>query len=437
MGDTQGSQTISTKLWNITKQAHDYPERVFTTLKHLIDEDFLEAAYYKLNWKSAPGPDGVTAKDYGENLEENLKDLHRRLKEQKYKAPLVERVWLDKEDGRKRPIGKSEFEDKIVQRAVEMIMSAVYSQDFHDFSHGFRTKHNQHTALFELRELCTKLNIRWIVDADVCGFFDNLDHGILREFIKQRINDGGIIRLIGKWLKAGVLEEGKVSYPEKGTPQGGVISPLLANIFLHYVLDDWFVKEVKPRLNGRCFLIRYADDFIIGCEFEGDARRILEVLHKRFNRFKLSLHPEKTTLVRFRKPANNETKSGTGNGTFNFLGITHYWAKTRRGFWVIRRKTKRKKIRAFMRMIWLWCKENLHLYIWEQYKKLCEKLQGWYVYYGVRGNYKSLEVVYEHTERAWKRWLSRRSHKGKVTWDTFELMREIMPLPKPRLYHRF
>jgi len=437
MEDTQRSQTVSTKLWEITKQAHDYPERVFTTLIHHVDVEFLEVAFRKLNWKSAPGADGVTAEDYAADLENNLRGLHKRLKEQRYKAPPVKRVWLDKDDGRKRPIGMTELEDKIAQRAVEMIMSAVYSQDFHDFSHGFRRKHNQHTALFELREQCNKLNIGWIVDADVSGFFDNLDHGILRDIIKQRINDGGLLRLVGKWLKAGVLDEGVVSYPEKGTPQGGVISPLLANIYLHTVLDDWFVKEVKPRMNGRCFLIRYADDFVIGCEYEGDARRILRVLRKRFARFGLSLHPEKTTLIRFRKPGDKETKSGTGNGTFNFLGFTHFWARTRRGYWVIKRKTKRKKMRQFMHEIWVWCKDHLHYNIWEQHTKLCEKLRGWYEYYGIRGNYKCLEVVYEHTERAWKRWLSRRSHKGKVTWEKFEQMRKIMPLPKPKIYHNF
>jgi group II intron reverse transcriptase/maturase len=281
------------------------------------------------------------------------------------------------------------------------------------------------------------LNIRWIVDADVSGFFDNLDHDMLREIIKQRINDGGIIRLIGKWLNAGVLEEGLITYPDKGTPQGGVISPLISNIYLHHVLDDWFVKEVKPRMRGRCFLIRYADDFIIGCEFEGDARRILEVLRKRFGRYGLNLHPEKTALIKFRKPGEKETKSGTGNGTFDFLGFTHYWAKSRRGYWVIKRKTTRKGMRRIMRDIWLWCKENLHWDIREQYDMLCSKLRGLYNYYGIRSNFKSLEVMYEHTERAWRRWLSRRCHKGEITWKTFELMREIMPLPKPRLYHKF
>jgi len=260
------------KLQRIAQQAQRYPDMVFNNVFHLIDQDFLREAYRRTRKNSAPGMDRVTAKQYAENLEANLLDLYERLRDNRYVAPPVERVWIDKEDGKKRPIGKPCFEDKIVQRAVVMILEAIFESDFHAFSHGFRRGHNAHQALGELRAQCGQLQIKWIVDADISGFFDNLDKGLLREMIKQRVNDGRILRLIGKWLNAGVLEAGELSYPDKGTPQGGVASPLLANVFLHHVLDEWFVKEVQPRLKGRSFATRFADDFILGFESKNRCR---------------------------------------------------------------------------------------------------------------------------------------------------------------------
>jgi group II intron reverse transcriptase/maturase len=275
------------------------------------------------------------------------------------------------------------------------------------------------------------LNVRWILSADITGLIDNIDHGHLREIIKQKVNDGGILRLLGKWLNAGVMEEGRITYPDKGTPQGGVISPVISNIFLHYVLDEWFAKEVKPRMKGRCFIIRWADDFILGFELESDAQRIKKVLPKRFDRFGLTLQPDKTSLVPFGRPQSS-LKNGKGPGTLEFLGFTFYWSKGRQGYWVMKKKTARKRLNRFMRMLWTWCKENRHESIKEQYETLCSKLRGFYQYYGVRSNYKALEVVFEYAEKAWRRWLSRRSHKGKVL---FEELRESFPLPKPRIVH--
>ena len=407
---------------------------VFNNLYHKIDVDLLREAYRQTRKDAAPGIDKVTAQEYAENLEENLRDLCERLRWGKYVAPPVERVWIDKEDGRKRPIGKPTFEDKIVQRAVEILLSVIYDVDFYNFSHSFRKGHSQHKALHELREQCLRLNIGWIVDADITGLFDNIDRSHLREIIKQRVNDGGILRLIGKWLNAGVMEEGAVTYPEKGTPQGGVISPLLSNIFLHRVLDDWFVKEVKPRMKGRCFIIRWADDFIIGFELESDVRRVLAVLPKRFNRFGLSLHPEKTKIIPFKRPSSNN-EDGKGNGTFDFLGFTFYWSKSRRGYWVIKKKTMRKRLSRFMKGLWRWCRDNRHEPLKEQHKTLCLKLRGHYQYYGVRSNYKALEVIFEFAEKAWRYWLSRRSHKGGIRWEKFEKLRANFPLPKPRIVH--
>jgi RNA-directed DNA polymerase len=436
MGDTPGSPTVSMKLQRIAEQAQRYPEMVFNNVFHLIDGDFLREAYRQTRKSSAPGADKVTAKQYAENLEANLRDLHERLRDNRYVAPPVERVWIEKEDGKKRPISKPCFEDKIVQRAVVMILEAIFDHDFHAFSHGFRKGHSQHQALHELREQCRKLNINWIVDADVSGFFDNLDWGRLREFIQQRVKDGGILRLISKWLHAGVLEAGELTHPDKGAPQGGVISPMVSNVFLHQVLDEWFVKDVQPRMKGRCFVTRFADDFIIGFELEADARRVMEVLPKRFNRFSLTIHPEKTVLIAFKKPPCREQSATGKGGTFDFLGFTHYWAKTRRGYWVIKRKTVGKRLRRFMKAIWTWCRENRHEPLQEQYRTLCLKLRGYYQYYGIRGNFKMLEVVCEHTERAWQYWLSRRSHTGHINWQKYDgALRHHLPLPKPRIMH--
>jgi group II intron reverse transcriptase/maturase len=434
MEDTPRSQPISTILQEIAEQAIQYPDEAFTTLIHHIDEEWLREAYHQTNKRGAAGVDGVTAAEYAANLEENLRDLLERLKEGRYKAPPVERVWLDKEDGRKRPIGKPTFEDKIVQRAVVMLMEAVYEPQFYDFSHGFRKGHSAHQAIQELREQCNRLNINWIVDADVSGYFDEIPHGQLRELIKQRVNDGGILRLIGKWLNAGVMEEGNLTYAEKGSPQGGVVSPMLANVYLHYVLDEWFEQEVKPRMKGRCFLLRFADDFIIGCELESDARRIMEVLPKRFGRYGLSIHPEKSKLVKFGKPPKNNPPNPR-NGTFDFLGFTHYWGKSRRGYWVIKRKTARKRLRRTVKALWQWCKENRHLPLKEQHQMLTLKLRGHYQYYGIRSNYRQLEKVLQRAKEGWRYWLNRRSRQQDMKWEKFTEVIKLFPLPKPRIVH--
>ncbi len=316
---------------------------------------------------------------------------------------------------------------------METILYVIYDVDFYDFSYGFRKGRSQHTALHELREQCRKLNINWIVDADVSGFFDNINHNLLQDMIKQRVNDGGILRLIGKWLNAGVTEsDGITNYPESGTPQGGVISPLLANIYLHTVLDDWFVKEVKPRMKGRCFIIRWADDFIIGFEAKSDAERVMEILPKRFERFGLFLNMKKTKLMPFGKP----DKAGKHKpGTFDFLGFTFYWAKSLRGNWVIKKKTAKKSLKRFMKALWNWCRKNRHKPLKEQYDELCQKLRSYYGYFGVRGNYKMLDKVRDYAVKAWRFWLSRRCHKGGINWEKFVKIKSDFPLPLPRIIH--
>jgi RNA-directed DNA polymerase len=434
MEDTLRSPTVETKLQRIAEQAREHPEYTFTTLAHLMDEEWLKEAYRRTRKDAAPGVDEVTAKEYGEHLKENLRSLHERMKDGSYRAAPVKRVWLEKEDGRKRPVGIPVVEDKVEQRAVEMLLSAVYEQDFYGFSHGYREGHSAHQALHELREWCMENRVGWIIDADISGFFDNLGHGEIKEILKRRIRDGKLLQLIGKWLNAGVLEGGEIAFPEKGTPQGGVISPLLANIFLHYVLDEWFEKEVKPRMLGRVHLIRFADDFVIACEHTSDANRLMEVLPKRFGHFGLELHPTKTRLIAFQKPDRKDDGGGKP-GSFDFLGFRHYWAKSQQGNWVIKRKTARKRLSRALKKIWAWCRGHRHYRMGEQYRYLCRMLYGHYQYYGIRGNYRLLEAVREYAEKAWRFWLSKRSQKSFIPWKRFDVLRSIYPLPTPSIVH--
>jgi len=322
-----------------------------------------------------------------------------------------------------------------VQRAVAMLLEAVYEPHFHAFSYGFRRKHSAHGALSYLRDQCQTLGINWIIDADIAKFFDTIEPEHLRTILQQRINDGAILRLIGMWLHVGVMEEGKVVRSETGTPQGGVISPILANIFLHTVLDEWFQTTVRPRMGGNCFLVRFADDFVMGFAVKTDAEKVFRVLPKRFERYGLKSHPEKSRLVQFSRPFGRQ---GKGPGTFAFLGFDHYWGKTLKGGWAIKRKTQGKRLRRFLSGIHEWCRKNRHLNIVEQYQTLKSKLRGHYQYYGVRGNFKMLEVAFEHTERVWKRWLSRRSSKHQLNWEQWMVRWQVIcPLPKPRIVHEF
>jgi RNA-directed DNA polymerase len=433
-GDTLRSPTVTPKLQRLAAQAAHDPHRVFTTLAYLIDTDFLREAYQQTSKSSAAGIDGVTAQQYAAHLDENLRDLHERLRSGRYQAAPVERVWIEKDDGGQRPIGKPTFEDKIVQRAVAMLLEAIYEQDFYDGSYGFRPGRSPHEALQELRERCMNEGMGWIVDADVSGYFDSIDRAHLREVLRKRVNDGSILRLIGKWLRAGVMEEGVLTHPETGVVQGGVISPVLANVFLHHVLDEWFEREVRPRMQGRCFLLRFADDFVIGCEEEADARRIMAVLPKRFARFGLRIHPSKTALIAFQKP---DTRKGSadGNGTFDFLGLTHYWTRSRQGFWVIKRRTARKRLRRTKKSLWRWCRTNRHTPLKYQYHMLCLKLRGHFQYYGIRGNFSLLEEVRRQAEKAWQYWLSRRSSKSAIGWEKFQQLLQIYVLPIPKIVH--
>lgn len=431
---TQGSQIV--KNVSIMEMARRNKRLVFKTLGHRLTVPALHIAYERLSKSKASGVDGITRAEYEKNLDINLGKLEQRLKENKYKALPVKRIWIPKEDSKMRPLGIPTLEDKIVQRAVLNIIEAIYEQDFYDFSKGFRPKRGAQQALREIRNRCQYGGIKWIIDADISGFFDNLDHKKLIEKIRQRMNDGSIIRLIGKWLKAGVLDDKELVFPKHGTPQGGVISPLLANIYLHYVLDDWFVREVTPRMKGNVFLIRYADDFLIGCTEETDARSIMEVLPKRLARFGLEIHPEKTRLVSFERPS-PDIKQERVPDSFDFLGFTHYWGKSYKwNSWFIKRATMKKRLKRTLVRIKEWCRENMHRPVLEQYKVLCSKLRGHYNYYGLRCNLKALLKVYRATIETWRKYLNRRTRKPLFSWKRFNKFLDIFPLPAPYVVHK-
>ncbi|MBI5085098.1 MAG: group II intron reverse transcriptase/maturase [Acidobacteria bacterium] len=414
----------------------------FTSLAYLMDIDWLCAAFHRTRKDGAPGVDGQTWAEYAKNLEVNLQSLLDRAKSGAYRAPPVRRVYIPKAGSttETRPIGIPTLEDKVLQRAVVMLLEPIYEQDFAIGSYGFRPGRSAHQALEDLWQQTMSRGGGWILEVDIRKFFDTLDHVHLRTFLQLRVRDGVLQRLVGKWLKAGVLEEGSISYPDAGSPQGGVISPLLANVFLHYVLDEWFAQEVKPRLHGVAHLLRYADDFVILFDREDDARRVMEVLPKRFGKYGLTLHPDKTRLVPFRRPPRKASGSkGDSNppGTFDLLGFTHYWGRTRRGGWAVMRQTAAKRVSRAVRSIAQWCREHRHRPLGEQHAKLSQKVRGHYAYYGITGNVRALTGFLYAVHRVWRMWLTRRNNRREMTWDRFNRLLERYPLPPPRIVHSY
>lgn len=437
MGETSSSPTVSTKLERIAKLAKELRGAPLQTLAHYIDVEWLREAHRRTRKSGAPGVDGTTAAQYGERLEDNLRALLDRVKAGSYRAPPVRRVHIPKGDGSQvRPIGIPTFEDKILQRAVAMVLEAVYEQEFHDFSYGFRPGRSALQACEVLDNKLMKMGGGWVLEVDIRKFFDTVDHGQLREILGHRIRDGALLRLIGKWLNAGVMEGLELSHPEMGTPQGGVISPLLANIYLHEVLDEWFVRDVQPRLDGRAALVRYADDLLFVFSRKDDAERVLAVLPKRFSRYGLSLHPDKTRLVPFRRPRRIDDGRG-GPGTFDLLGFTHHWGLSRNGKWVVKKRTAKDRVNRTLRRIATWCREHLHDDVAEQQRALARRLNGHYAYFGVTSNYSALARVWNETTAIWRKWLGRRSQNGLVNWTAMHVLLERFPLPRPRIVHRY
>jgi len=431
----RNSTSVSTKQERIAVLAKQSPQMAFTSLAYLMDIEWLTEAYRRTRKDGAVGVDGMTAEEYEQDLEGNLQRLLDRTKSGTYHAPPVRRVHIPKggSSTETRPIGIPTLEDKVLQRAVVMLLEPIYEQDFMDYSFGFRPRRSAHQALETFRTHLMNSRGGWVLEVDIRKFFDNLDHGHLRKFLRLRVRDGVLLCLIDKWLSAGVMEHGSVSFPDAGSPQGGVVSPLLSNVFLHYVLDLWFDQEVRPRLRRQACLVRYADDFVIGFRDHRDAQRVMEVIPKRFSKYGLTVHPDKTQLVPFHPRSSKADDRGKEQyGTFNLLGFTHYWGRSQRGYWIVKQKTATDRFSRAVRSIDSWCRDHRHWSLGEQQQKLNEKLRGHYAYYGVTGNSAALSRFLFEVKTCWRKWLYRRNRNRSLTWSVFYRLLQRYPLAPVR-----
>ncbi len=433
---TPGRESVSHGLDRVRQAARELKKERLTALLHHVDVALLRAAYGWLKRDAATGVDGVTWREYGEGLERRLEDLHDRLHRGAYRALPSRRVYIPKPDGRQRPLGIAALEDKIVQRAVVEVLNAIYEEDFLGFSYGFRPGRGQHDALDALAVGITTRRVNWIVDADIAGFFDTVSHDWLTRFGEHRVGDRRIVRLTGKWLKVGVMEDGVVRPGEIGTPQGAVISPLLANIYLHYVFDLWAERWRRREAPGDVVLVRYADDIVAGFEHRAEAERFMAELRERMAAFGLTLHPEKTRLVEFgRHAARDRQARGLGKpATFKFLGFTHICARNRRGGFLLKRKSRRDRMRARLRALKDELRRRMHEPVDEQGRWLRQVVQGFIAYHAVPTNYAALGAFRHHVTHLWRRTLRRRSHKDATTWDRIAALADRW-LPRPRILH--
>jgi len=433
---TQSRIDVSQALERIRKVARERKKERFTALFHHISTDLLEDAFDELKADAAPGVDRLTWRDYEADLERNLEDLHDRVQRGAYRALPSRRVYIPKPDGRQRPLAVAALEDKIVQRAVVALLNAIYEEDFLGLSYGFRPGRGAHDAMDALCVGIHSKKVSFILDADIRSFFDEISQEWLIRFLEHRIGDRRIIRLIQKWLKAGVLEDGVVSVSDRGTGQGSVISPLLANIYLHYALDLWAVRWRRREATGDMIIVRYADDFIIGFQHENDARRFLDEMCKRLGEFALSLHPEKTRLIEFgRFAAERRKRRGLGKPeTFNFLGFTFICGKTRQGKFQIKRKTRGDRMRAKLREIKETLRQRMHQSIPTQGKWLGRVVRGYFNYHAVPTNGRALDVFRHHVTDLWRRTLRRRSQKDRITWARMTKLADDW-LPRPMILH--
>lgn len=423
----------------ITEHARGNPGLQFTSLAHLLNKEFLRDCHNSLNRNKAEGIDKVSWTEYNEKLEENLTGLVDRLKRKAYKPLPARRVYIPKNATEKRPLGISAHENKIVEKGVKLILESIYEADFLPCSHGFRPGRSCHQALERLGAAINGGPVNHVVEADIKGFFDNVSHEMLLCFLRRRIADRSLLLLIERFLKAGYIDDGLLVRTDEGTPQGSILSPLLANIFLHYVLDEWFETEVRSRATGYCELIRYADDFVCLTQRAEDAGRIFEDLKRRFAEHKLQIHPDKSRRLSFgRFESENARNAGRKPNTFDFLGLTHYCDKTRKGKFKVGRKTSRKKFNAKCKALneWLKSKRNA-AQTKDWWETLGAKLRGHYQYYGVSENFRGILSFYKRAKYLVRKWLNRRSQKGRMGWDSFERYLEKYPLPKPRITHSF
>lgn len=435
MTATSMADSTSPKLLEVMERARD-PQYVFLALAHLIDEAALARAFRRIRKGAAVGVDGVTKEQYEQDLERNLRDLHGRLRAMRWRHQPIQRVHIPKEKGKTRPIGISTIEDKVVQGALRDVLEAVYEPIFKDCSYGFRRGRSAHDALRALNQALFKGNVSWILEIDVESYFDSIDRKMLMEMIQERVVDGSLKRLIGKCLHVGVLDGAEYAEPDEGTAQGSALSPLLGNIYLHHVLDVWFERDVLPRLEGKAQLIRFADDAVIGFEREDDARRVMEVMGKRFARYGLRLHPEKSRVVAFRRPDRTD-KGGKGPGTFDFLGFTHYWRRARSGRWMPGLKTRKARLRRFVVTVADWCRGHRHEPVEEQHAALSRRIAGHFNYFGINGNVPCLRQVQRACQSVWHKWLNRRSQRASRNWKQFTELLQRYPLPRARVYVQF
>ena len=427
---TRSRDSVSTGLERVRERAKANKKERFTALLHHVTVDLLRTAYLKLKRDAAPGVDGTTWYEYGQDLEAKLVDLHGRVHRGAYRALPSRRKFIEKEDGRQRPLGIASLEDKIVQRAAVEVLNAIYEQDFLGFSYGFRLGRGQHDALDALGFGVIRTKVSWIVDADVRTFFDSMSHDWLLRFVEHRIGDPRMIRLIRKWLKAGVMDGAEWTSSETGSPQGSVVSPTLANIYLHYTFDLWADQWRRHHARGNVVFVRYADDTVAGFEYESDAKRFLADLRERLEKFALSLHPDKTRLIEFgRFAAERRARRGLGKPeTFNFLGFTHICGVSRAGYFLLTRKTRRDRMRATLRAIKeeLW--RRLHEPIREQGQWLGQVVRGYFAYHAVPTNFRSLCAFRHHVTDLWRRSLRRRSQRDRTTWERIaQLVAEFLP----------
>jgi RNA-directed DNA polymerase len=432
----QSRVSVSQALERIRKVARERKKEKFTALFHHISVELLGDAFYELKQDAAPGVDRLTWEDYEVKLERNLEDLHDRVQRGAYWALPSRRVYIPKPDGRQRPLAVAALEDKIVQRAVATLLNAIYEEDFLGVSYGFRPGRGTHDALDALCVGIHSKKVSYILDADIRSFFDEINQQWLIRFLEHRIGDRRIIRLIQKWLKAGVMEDGVVTVSDRGTGQGSVISPLLANIYLHYALDLWAVRWRQREDTGDMIFVRYADDFIVGFQHESDARRFLDEMRERLRKFALTLHPEKTRLIEFgRFAAERRQRRGLGKPeTFNFLGFTFICGKTRAGKFQIKRKTRADRMRAKLKMIKAEMWRRMHQPIPEQGKWLWYVVNGYFNYHAVPTNGRALHVFRHHIIDLWRRTLRRRSQKDRMTWERMTQLANDW-LPKPIILH--
>jgi RNA-directed DNA polymerase len=433
---TQSRAGVLSALDRVRKRARQDRKAKFTTLLHHVTVDRLREAFLQLRRKASPGVDGVTWEQYATNLEANLEGLHARLHRGAYRAKPSRRAYIPKADGRQRPLGIASLEDKLVQRAVAEVMNAVYEEDFLGFSYGFRPGRSQHHALDALAVGMRKKKVNWVLDADVRGYFDAIDHGWLVKFLEHRIADQRVLRLIQKWLNAGVMEEGRWTASDVGAPQGATISPLLSNVYLHYVFDLWVQQWRQRKANGDVVVVRFADDFLVGFQHKTDARRFLDELRERMRNFALELHPEKTRLLEFGRFATRDrTQRGDGKPeTFNFLGFTHICSKTKAGDFLVVRHTIKSRMRATLRAIKVALERRRHRPIPEQGRWLGQVVRGYFAYHAVPTNIHALAGFRIQVSRAWRASLRRRSQRHRLPWERMAAIRERW-LPRARIQH--